>query len=79
MENGNDKTAKLAPAADDDSDKWNAYDYYDCRSGADFSKETQEYIDYTRPWLKDAIAKRQAELKAGAAAAVPEKADPKKS
>jgi hypothetical protein len=43
---------------------WDPWDYYDCRSEADTPKPIQEYIDNTMPWLKDATAKRQAELNA---------------
>jgi len=71
MENVTDKTPKPAPATDDDSDKWNAYDYYDCRSDANTPKPTPEYIANTMPWAKEAIAAREAELRPAKLAAAP--------
>jgi hypothetical protein len=82
MKNENNKTAKPAStgtntgtnAADDD---WNPYDEYDCRLNE--PKQTAEYIAFTTPpGVKEAIARRQAELKAARLAAGPE-AVPKKS
>jgi hypothetical protein len=81
MENVNDKTAKPAPTdttTDTAAEGWNPYDYYDCRPEADTPMQTAEYIDNTRPWLKDALAKRQAELEAAPMPATPKDA-PKKS
>jgi hypothetical protein len=59
---------------------WDPWDYYDCRSEADTLKPTQEYIDNTTPpHVKEAIAKRQAELKAARAAAAPAEGTTKKA
>ncbi len=40
-------------------------------------KQTQAYIDETMPWLKDALAKRKAELKAAMLVAAPQAASKK--
>jgi hypothetical protein len=65
-----------APVHPGPAEGWNPFDEYDCRLEADSPKQTQEYIDNTRPHgVKEAIAKRQAELDAARTAT----ADPKTS
>jgi hypothetical protein len=60
MEKVVDKAEKPVPAT---GDEWDPYDYYDCWSEADTRKQTPKYIADTTPCLKDATAKREAELK----------------
>jgi hypothetical protein len=56
---------------------WNPYDEYDCRENE--PKQTQAYIDEVWPaGVKEAIAKRQAELMAAPIPTVPEHAESKK-
>jgi hypothetical protein len=77
MEKVNDKTAKPTPTNDDDSDQWDSYDYYDCKPPK--VPFTQEYVDQsTPPAVKEAIARRQTELKAARSAAA-HKPIPKRS
>ncbi len=80
MNHSGDKSPKPVPVpvrpTTADEDGWNPHDEYDCRLNE--PKQTQAYIDETRPaGVKEAIAKRQAELKA-ATAAVPETETPVK-
>jgi hypothetical protein len=73
MENVNDKKATAKPESERDSDKWDAYDEYDCRLNE--PKQTAEYIaNTTPPGVKEAIARRQA-----ARAAIAAKTDQEKS
>jgi hypothetical protein len=82
MENESGKeaivVATAATTGAEAAEGWDPYDEYDCRLDADSPKQTQQYIDETMPWRKDALAKRQAELEA-ATAAVPNQADSEKS
>jgi hypothetical protein len=74
MEKVTDKNVHPGPI-----EGWNPYDEYDCRPDADTPKQTQEYIDNVRPpGVTEAIAKREAELRAAKLAAAPSRVDPKK-
>jgi hypothetical protein len=82
MEKVIDKTAaKPAPAAagGDESDEWDSFDGYDCKPPKEpFTKEYSDSL--LSPGAKDAIAKRQAELKAAPGINEPKpKAAPTKS
>ena len=61
----------------DAAEGWNPYDEYDTRTEAETPKQTPEYIENTMPWLKDAIAKRQAEKNAHPLPAAKKPAPPK--
>jgi hypothetical protein len=63
MENVNDKNMTSKTESERESDKWDAYDEYDCKPPkVPFSKEYSESL-----WpagVKEAIAKRKADLQA---------------
>jgi hypothetical protein len=76
MERIDDKTdppaAKCSVTDAAANEGWDPYDEYDCRLNE--PTQTPAYLDATMPWLKDALAKLQAEMKAAAGPGAPETA-----